>query len=119
MIRIGAGMALSLVACQAMLGQATAFVHVNVVDVAAGASLGRPGGNVTGVTHLIAELSGKRLELLRELAPKAVRIGVLVNPNYPAGVAEGRELQARGEALGLTVHVLNAAAESDFAAVFS
>jgi putative tryptophan/tyrosine transport system substrate-binding protein len=48
-----------------------------------------------------------------------VRIGVLVNPNYPAGVAEGGELQARGQALGLTVHVLNAAAEGDFAAVFA
>jgi len=91
----------------------------NPVSLGLVASLGQPGGNVTGVTHLIAELSGKRLELLRELAPKAVRIGVLVNPNYPAGVAEGGELQARGQALGLTIHVLNAAAESDFAAVFA
>jgi hypothetical protein len=66
----------------------------NPVSLGLVASLGQPGGNVTGVTHLIAELSGKRLELLRELAPKAVRIGVLVNPNYPAGVAEGDDLKA-------------------------
>src|SRR4051812_11428450 len=91
----------------------------NPVELGLVASLGQPGGNVTGVTHLIAELSGKRLELLRELAPKAVRIGVLVNPNYPAGVSEGRELRARGQALGLEIHVLQAAAETDLPAVFA
>ena len=44
------------------------------------ASLNRPGGNVTGVTFLVGQLGAKRLELLRQLVPKATTIGVLVNP---------------------------------------
>ena len=49
------------------------------------ASLNRPGGNVTGVTFVVAELGAKQLGLLHELQPGAVRIGVLVDPNYPTG----------------------------------
>jgi putative ABC transport system substrate-binding protein len=47
------------------------------------ASLNRPGGNVTGVTFVVAELGAKQLGLLHELQPGAVRVGVLVDPNYP------------------------------------
>ena len=50
-------------------------------------SLNEPGGNATGVTLFITELGAKRFELLRELAPNAGRIAVLVNPSYPSGVA--------------------------------
>src|SRR5262249_44884764 len=46
------------------------------------ASLSRPGGNVTGVTFVAAELEAKQLGLLHELQPGAVRVGVLVDPNY-------------------------------------
>jgi putative tryptophan/tyrosine transport system substrate-binding protein len=46
------------------------------------ASLNRPGGNVTGVTFVVAELGAKQLGLLHELQPKAVRVGVLVDPNF-------------------------------------
>jgi putative ABC transport system substrate-binding protein len=67
------------------------------------ASLNRPGGNVTGISLFIAELAAKRLELLREVAPKSTRIGVLMNPNNPAGVAEARDIESRATALGLTV----------------
>ena len=49
-------------------------------------SIARPGGNVTGGSLFIAELGGKRLDLLRELAPKATSYAVLVNPNNPAGI---------------------------------
>ncbi|MGD9615963.1 MAG: ABC transporter substrate-binding protein [Alphaproteobacteria bacterium] len=50
-------------------------------------SLARPGGNITGITNIVAELTGKRLELLRELVPDAARIAVLINPDDPnAGV---------------------------------
>jgi putative ABC transport system substrate-binding protein len=55
-------------------------------------SLNRPGGNVTGVTFIVSELAGKRLELLRQLVPKATTIGVLVNPNSPETEAERRDL---------------------------
>src|SRR5215467_1522335 len=47
------------------------------------ASLNRPGGNVTGVTFVNADLGAKQLGLLQELLPEAVRVAVLVDPNYP------------------------------------
>ena len=46
-------------------------------------SLARPSGNVTGITHIVAELTGKRLELLKEIVPSASRIAVMVNPDDP------------------------------------
>jgi putative ABC transport system substrate-binding protein len=60
------------------------IVFVLVADpVGAGivASLARQGGNITGVTNIVAELGGKRLEIMKEFVPKATRIGVMVNPN--------------------------------------
>src|SRR4029077_5866772 len=57
------------------------------------ASLNRPGGNVTGVTFLAGALGAKRLELLRQLVPKATTIAMLVNPNSPDTEAERREVQ--------------------------
>jgi putative ABC transport system substrate-binding protein len=53
------------------------------VDAGFVQSIGRPGENVTGVTTLAAEISGKRLELLRELIPSATKVALLVNPNNP------------------------------------
>ena len=50
-------------------------------------SLARPGGNVTGVTNLGRELSGKRLELLKEAVPKLARVAVLYDPANPASVS--------------------------------
>ena len=49
-------------------------------------SLARPGGNITGLTSLSRELSGKRLELLKEAAPKIARVAVLYNPNAPSAI---------------------------------
>ena len=66
---------------------ATATVPIVMVLVAdpigAGivTSLARPGGNITGVTNIVAELAGKRLEILKEIVPTASRIAVLINPN--------------------------------------
>ena len=82
-------------------------------------SLNQPGGNATGVTLFITELGAKRFELLRELAPKAARIAVLVNPNYPSGVAEARDVQARGPALGLDVDLFNAATGAELEPAFA
>jgi putative ABC transport system substrate-binding protein len=78
--------------------------------VAAGlvTSLNRPGGNVTGVTFFTAPLSTKRLEIVRELAPKAKTIGVLVNPNNPPSVLESRVVPNAAQAIGLHPVVLNA-----------
>src|SRR5262249_34819366 len=66
------------------------------------ASLARPGGNATGVNFFVAELAAKRLALLHELVPKAVRIAVLVNPaNAPPAEATLRDFPAAAPALRL------------------
>src|SRR5262249_33691224 len=54
----------------------------------------RSGGNVTGATFLSVELGAKRLELLRDLAPKIASIGLLVNPNNPNAAAQAKEIVA-------------------------
>jgi putative tryptophan/tyrosine transport system substrate-binding protein len=73
------------------------------------ASLNHPGGNLTGVAYLNAEVAAKRLELLRELLPAAKSIALLVNPDNPIETAaQVRELQAAGRALGLHVPTVNA-----------
>jgi putative tryptophan/tyrosine transport system substrate-binding protein len=83
-------------------------------------SLARPGGNLTGVTSLNAEVGAKLLELLHELVPKASIIGLLVNPNNP-NVAEPttKSLQGAASALGLEIHLLHASADRDFDTVFA
>ena len=55
-------------------------------------SLARPGGNVTGVTHLTRDLGGKRLELLKEAVPKIARVAVLYDPATPNTVLEMKEV---------------------------
>ena len=54
----------------------------NLVDTGLVSSLARPGGNITGISNFTVELSGKRLELLKEIVPKAVRVGILHSENY-------------------------------------
>src|SRR5215204_7369575 len=76
-------------------------------------SLSRPGRNVTGVTLFITEVGAKRLELLRELAPKTSVLGVILNPSYPPAVDEARDVQGYAHALGFQVHLLNIAREAD------
>ncbi len=58
------------------------------------ASLARPGGNVTGLTVLLTDLSGKRLELLKEAFPKMTRVAVVWDPDDPAAVTAFKETQA-------------------------
>src|SRR5713226_2366961 len=73
------------------------------------ASLARPGGNLTGIDFFTNELTGKRLELLRELVPAAKRIAVLVNPaNSSLTEATLQDVQPAARALGLQVKVLTA-----------
>jgi putative ABC transport system substrate-binding protein len=84
------------------------IVMVTTGDPVAGglvASLARPGGNITGLTALGQELSGKRLELLKEAVPKVSRVAVLSNPTNPdTGMSlKGMELAAR--ALGVQFRV--------------
>jgi putative ABC transport system substrate-binding protein len=90
--------------------------------VAAGyvASLARPGGNLTGVTSLTAEVGPKRVELLRELVPTASRVALLINPAAGAmSETISTSLQAAARKLGLQFHVLHATAVRDLDTVFA
>ena len=82
-------------------------------------SLNRPGSNVTGATFYIGQLVSKQLELLHELVPKAVVIGVLANPNAPTAEPQIRDLQAAANVLGLRLHVLNVGSEGDASTAFA
>ena len=70
-------------------------------------SLSRPGGNVTGTSDLTAELSGKRLELLREIVPGLSRVAVLWNGANPGALRTWQETQAAAKALGIQVQSLD------------
>jgi putative ABC transport system substrate-binding protein len=70
------------------------------------ASFKRPGGNLTGVSGLGAELGAKRLELLHKLVPTATLIAVLVNPKSSNAEAFVRNVQVRGRTLGLKIEVV-------------
>jgi putative tryptophan/tyrosine transport system substrate-binding protein len=89
------------------------------VQIGLVASLGRPGGNVTGMTSLNVEVAPKRLELAHELVPTATIIAVLVNPTNPNTETELRDLQAAAGALGLRLHILHASTDRDFDRVFA
>ena len=65
------------------------------------ASLRRPGGNITGLSMLSTELSGKRLELLKEMTPKLGRVAVLRNPQFPAVAIQSKETELAATALAL------------------
>jgi putative ABC transport system substrate-binding protein len=82
-------------------------------------SLSRPGGNMTGINVLTAEVAAKRLELLRELLPKLVRIAVLVNP-ADATVTETqlKDVNAAAGAMGLQIQVFNANTSAEIDAAF-
>jgi len=82
------------------------------------ASFAQPGGNVTGVTNISAELTAKRMGLLRELVPAATSIAVLVNPNRPGVEAQEAQAQGAARALGLPLHILKAGSERDLDAAF-
>jgi putative ABC transport system substrate-binding protein len=73
-------------------------------------SFNRPGGNVTGVSVYTSELAPKRLELLRELVPKATKIAVLVNPENHA---DSRDVQNMMERTGLPLLTLRARVDTD------
>jgi putative ABC transport system substrate-binding protein len=75
------------------------------------ARLDQPGSNVTGVTFYTSPLMAKRLELLRELAPKAGTVAVLVNNDSPASLLEGTNAQAAAQAFGVQTLILNASNE--------
>src|ERR1700731_5132339 len=84
------------------------------------ASLARPGGNATGINFFVNEVAAKRLRLLHDLVPKAVRIAVLVNPANPATAEPTlRDLQEAAPTIGLQIQILNATTIGEIDAAFA
>jgi len=80
------------------------------------ASLARPGGNVTGVTMLAAELDGKRLQLLHEALPSARRMAILALPQHARNIGEMERIAL---ALGIEIHVFRVNETTDYSAAFA
>jgi putative ABC transport system substrate-binding protein len=83
------------------------------------ASLNKPGGNVTGVVFFASTLSPKRLELLRQLVPKASTIALLVRPNTPESEAERRDVLAAAKAVGQPLMTFDASTEQEIESAFA
>jgi putative ABC transport system substrate-binding protein len=105
--------------------QATTTIPIVITNagdaVATGliASLARPGGNITGVTDPAAELSAKRLELLKEAVPKASRIAILWNADDLGMTLRYRQIEGAARILHVTVQPLGVREPEDFEAAFS
>jgi putative ABC transport system substrate-binding protein len=97
-----------------VFGVAEDPVKVGLVD-----SLARPNGNATGVSLLSVELEWKRLELIREVMPKAGSIVILLNPKNPQTATQLPEKTKAANALGLQLSVLNASSDAEIDSAFS
>jgi putative ABC transport system substrate-binding protein len=82
------------------------------------ASLGRPGGNVTGLTAISPELSAKRLELLKQAVPGLLRVAVLWNPTFPSAALSLEEIQGAAQLLGLQLHSMEVRRADDLDRLF-
>lgn len=83
------------------------------------ASLARPGGNITGITNIVAELAGKRLEILKELVPGATRFAAIVNPASQNAPLQMKSAEAAAKRLGVELQpVLEVRAAGDLAKAF-
>src|SRR5450759_2789806 len=83
------------------------------------ASLNRPGGNVTGVSFISGVLGPKRLELLRQLVPRAKTIAMLVNPSTAETVTERSDVQAAAQAIGQQLIILDVSSDRDIETAFA
>ena len=81
-------------------------------------SLARPGGNITGLSKMIPELAGKRLELLKEMVPKLSRVAVLWNPQGAASTLTWKEIQLPARQLGVQLHSLEVRSPNEFDKAF-
>ena len=83
------------------------------------ASLAKPLGNITGLTHLAPELGGKRLELLKDIVPQLTRVAVLTDPGTGGHGPQIKELEVAAPALGLQLRLAEVRAANDLASAFS
>jgi putative ABC transport system substrate-binding protein len=89
------------------------------VELGLVANLNRPGGNATGMTLFLNELAAKRLEILREMVPKASLVAFMINPANPRAKINSRELLAAASMAGQEILVLSASHERDFDRAFA
>jgi putative tryptophan/tyrosine transport system substrate-binding protein len=95
-----------------------AIFTTDPIELGVVASLGRPEGNITGISVLNATLEAKRLGLLRDLVPQATKLAVLVNPTFPAAVGQLKNLQEAARATNLQLQVFNASTDAEIDAAF-
>jgi putative ABC transport system substrate-binding protein len=98
------------------------IVMASVVDpVATGlvAGLARPGGNVTGLSNMAPDVTGKLLEIIKELVPKASLVAVLWNPNNPGNAPQLHSAETAGRALGVRLQPLEARTPEDLGSAFA
>ena len=81
-------------------------------------SLARPGGNVTGLSAVVVEVSGKRLELIREVAPGVSRVAALFNMSNPNDALQWKEIETAAPSLRVQLQLLDVRKPSDFAGAF-
>ena len=89
------------------------------VEMGLVASLSRPGGNLTGTTIMGVDLAPKRLDLVRQLVPKALRIAILANPTFPMASAEVSDVEDAARRLAIEVNVRNASTEREIDEAFA
>jgi len=95
------------------------FIGGDPVKLGLVASFSRPGGNITGVGGLTIDLVSKRLEILRELVPKADSIAFLLNPSNPTSETQIQNIQEATRALGLRLHIYRATSEHELDDAFA
>ena len=83
------------------------------------ASLAKPGGNITGLTHITKDLLGKRFELLKEIVPDTVRVAALLNPTNPGQALFADEMESSARALALQLRILKLQDPNEFERAFS
>jgi putative ABC transport system substrate-binding protein len=93
--------------------------HADPVGLGHVASLSRPGGNITGLSVSQSEVTGKAVEILKEMVPHARRFGVLWTPTAPSGPPTLRAAEVAGERLGIQVKGVSVLAVEDFAEAFA
>ena len=93
--------------------------HADPVGTGHVASLARPGGNITGLSVLLSELTAKALEILKEVVPEAKRFGVLSDPTAPSHLTTLRTAEVAAEKLGVTLHTALVRAVEEFEEAFA
>jgi putative ABC transport system substrate-binding protein len=91
----------------------------DAVGVGLVASLARPGANITGLTFIGPDMSGKWVELLKEMSPKTSRLAYLAHPDLPPEILVFKAMQPVAQGLGMTIKLVEARSQNDFKRAFS